>query len=920
LYEFGPFRVELRDRLLMRNGEPIAVTPKAFDTLMVLIQNCGHLVLKDDLMKAVWPDSFVEEVNLSQNVSMLRKALGDTAHGSRYIVTVSGSGYRFAAQVREVVEEGEPEALVVESHAHSQVVIEESKSGRGLALAGITILVLLAALVGYRLHIHPQHKTVAPPPPVAVTPRRSIAVLGFQNLSGRPDAAWLSTALSEMFTTELAAGEQLRTVSSEDVAQMKVNLSLPNANMLANSTLTRIRENLGADLVVLGSYSDLGRASGGQIRLDLRLQDAAAGETVASISETGRETDLFELVSRAGERLRHKLGVEDVSPAEAVNVQASLPANPEAARFYAEGLAKLRVFDALTARDLLREAVRGDPTYPLTHSALADAWSALGYDQKALEETKKAFQLSGKLSREDRLFVEGIYREAAKEWGSAAEIYGNLFAYSPDNLDYGLRLAAAQTAGGKAKGALVTVAALRKLPAPLHDDPRLDLAEAKADESLGDYGQSGAANARAAEKGKALGARLLVARAFDAQAWVLQQTGQAEPSIAAAREAKGIYMVAGDLSGVGQTLRTIGVDLEYQGDYPGALRTYDEAIPILRKIGNRQGLARVVNDEGVLFMHQGNFPEARKRWAEALRMYTEISDPRGMAAVLGNTADTFTLEGDLASARSNYDRVLPIFDEVGDKYGYALTIGNIGEVLAAQGHLTDAQKRYEQAVSIFKRIDDKSDTALYLFDIGDVYRSQGNFADARKAYTESLSLRKEIGEKGMAAESQVGLADLSVDEGHATDALAALGEAQQELKKENRRDDQIWADVVYARSLLAQGKPRDAWEQIRDAETVLPKSVAILSRLEFATTAARVETAFGNTSEARYRLNRCLAEARKHGFVRYQFEARLALGEIEMKSRNADAGRQRLVTLEKDAKAAGFVLMARKAAAARANL
>src|SRR5215813_7542654 len=103
LYEFGPFRIDSRERLLSCHGKPVAVTPKAFDTLLVLVQNSGHLLLKEELLKAIWPDSFVEEVNLSQSISTLRRALGDTAHKSRYIATVPGKGYRFVADVRPVL-------------------------------------------------------------------------------------------------------------------------------------------------------------------------------------------------------------------------------------------------------------------------------------------------------------------------------------------------------------------------------------------------------------------------------------------------------------------------------------------------------------------------------------------------------------------------------------------------------------------------------------------------------------------------------------------------------------------------------------------------------------------------------------------------------------------------------------------------
>ena len=106
VYEFGVFRLDVAERLLLRDGEAIPVTPKAFDTLTVLVQNSGHIVSKDELMSQVWPDSFVEETNLAQNISTVRKALGERPDGTQYIETVPKRGYRFIESVKAFVEEG----------------------------------------------------------------------------------------------------------------------------------------------------------------------------------------------------------------------------------------------------------------------------------------------------------------------------------------------------------------------------------------------------------------------------------------------------------------------------------------------------------------------------------------------------------------------------------------------------------------------------------------------------------------------------------------------------------------------------------------------------------------------------------------------------------------------------------------------
>src|SRR5580704_17430066 len=129
--------------------------------------------------------------------------------------------------------------------------------------------------------------------------RTSVAVLGFKNLSGRDDEAWISTALSEMLDAQLSAGQQLRVISSEDVARMKIDLALPAADSYGRDTLQKIRTNLGSDIVVLGSYLDTGKDSSGKIRIDVRLQDARQGETIAAISQDGNEASLPDLVTQS---------------------------------------------------------------------------------------------------------------------------------------------------------------------------------------------------------------------------------------------------------------------------------------------------------------------------------------------------------------------------------------------------------------------------------------------------------------------------------------------------------------------------------------------------------------------------------------------------------------------------------------------
>ncbi|MDL1950667.1 serine/threonine protein kinase, partial [Acidobacteria bacterium ACD] len=292
--------------------------------------------------------------------------------------------------------------------------------------------------------------------------RKAVAVLGFKNLSQRPEAAWLSTAISEMLTAELSAGGALRTIPGESVARMRRDLALPETESFARDTLEKIRGHVGADVVVSGSYLAVPGPAGEQLRLLVTLQDAGVPETERTVSETGTVGEILVLVSRAGARLREALGATEPSGEQATRARAGFPRDPEALRRYAEGLRHLRELDPRAGRDELLVAVELDPGNPLAHAALAQAWADLGYDARAEAEARKAFELSGGLSREERLFVEARLAERSRDWERAIESYRTLFGFFPDSLEYGLRLADAQVATRRSAEALKTVAALRR--------------------------------------------------------------------------------------------------------------------------------------------------------------------------------------------------------------------------------------------------------------------------------------------------------------------------------------------------------------------------------------------------------------------------------------------------------------------------
>jgi tetratricopeptide (TPR) repeat protein len=838
------------------------------------------------------------------------------------------------------------------------VVARRPWSSRFLLLGSALLLIVLAALVIGHLLIKrhgPPSASTAP----AIT-RRSVAVLGFRNLSGRSDTAWLSTAFSEMLTTEIAAGEKLLTISGENVSRVKAELSLPETDMLAADTLTRLRKNLGTDFVVLGSYLDLSRDSAEVIRLDLRVQDAQTGNLIASFTVRGKEGKLDQLVTNAGAQLRQKLGIPQVTESEEVAAKASLPTNLDASRYYAQGLEKLRSFDPLAARDLFQKAVAADPQHAMSYASLAAAWSALGYDLKSAEAARRSFELSTHLPREERSLVEGQYYEAAHEWDKAVNTYKSLYEISPDNLDYGLKLASAQVNAGQGEAALATVTSLRKLPAPKGDDLRIDIQEISAVRSLSDYKRQDDLAAKLADKAEAEGARLLLARARQAQCSATRNLGDPKQAISFCEQARQISAGAGDRAAEAGAINSIANALYDQGDLSGAKKMYQEAARIYRAMGNQGGLAGAIDNIASVIGDQGDTAEARKISEQALAIYRdtgnkigmgetlnnigtdmiirddfsgaqqvfeqaleiwrELKAPSGTATALNNIGDIRTALGDLAGARRAYEESFTTFHDDGERSKSAYPLIGLARVLTASGEFTAAQKNYEEGIALCKEAGEKHELAMASAGLGDLYLQQADLSRARQYYEAALNARKEIGEKEAIAESLLHLAALAIEDGRPGDAEAPTHQALEQFQASKMTSQQVWAYAILARALLAQGKLAGAQKSISRGSPITQRTQQSDVRIEFQIVAARVQASSGKPSDvdnALRTLDSAIKESKRIGLFRLTYDGTLAWSEIQIRSRNSVEGHTRLATLQKDALSRGYLLVARKAAKAQ---
>ena len=425
IYEFGPFRLDAAGPILLRGAEPVPLTPKASETLLALVRRAGHVVGKEELIKEVWPDTFVEDGNLSNNVWTVRKALEDDGT-SRYIETVPKRGYRFVAEVRRVVGDGG-------ATREGTLVAEASRRFRGrprssLAALGLLILIAGIALVAWATwnggtRSPPTHEAVAALEDVT-TGKTRVAVLPFENLTRQPDDDWLASAFSDSLTFGLQSLDSLILVSRSGVAQAYTAHSLREADRLEPDAIERLSHTLGVRYYVHGSYQRIGD----QVRVVARLVEIGPGAIKAQESVTDRLTNLLQLEDTLARRFAASLESGDGRASRRPET-ASLPAY----RAITEGRTLYASAHWQPALESFKQAVELDPEY-------AEAWALLGksyariaapstfvggplneYRSRALAAAQRAVELDPS-SYQGQVALALAYRETSQvvPWRAAA--------------------------------------------------------------------------------------------------------------------------------------------------------------------------------------------------------------------------------------------------------------------------------------------------------------------------------------------------------------------------------------------------------------------------------------------------------------------------------------------------------------------
>jgi TolB-like protein/DNA-binding winged helix-turn-helix (wHTH) protein/Tfp pilus assembly protein PilF len=367
-YEFGAFHLEPSERTLLRQGEPVILTPKVFDTLVFLVENASRLITKDEFMKQVWADAFVEEGTLAQSISQLRKALGD----SEMIETVSKKGYRFQAPVTTVQS---PQGRAPSSLGSAETEAQPVSIADDLIVPGYkrqawiwaVPVVLLAAAISFYFYERG----------VQVRPTfRSLAVLPLQNLSGDPNQEYFVDGMTDELITDLAQIHSLRVISRTSVMQFKGT----------HKSLPEIAAELNVDAVVEGSVLRTGEA----VRITAQLLDARHDQHLWAASYEREITDVLELQGQVARSIADQINIQ-LTPEERATLAVRRTANPAA---YDALLTGKYLFNRRNAADTekaigyLQHSLEIDSNSAEGWSVLAYCYASLGSDLAAADPAK----------------------------------------------------------------------------------------------------------------------------------------------------------------------------------------------------------------------------------------------------------------------------------------------------------------------------------------------------------------------------------------------------------------------------------------------------------------------------------------------------------------------------------------------------
>jgi len=557
------------------------------------------------------------------------------------------------------------------------------------------------------------------------------------------------------------------------------DLRVSPQSQLDLQTVKRIAEFTHADTIVFGQYEKIGE----QIRINATIADLANDQNITLKTDAPNEQQLLSSLDKFADDVREKVAANpDVLKELKAHSQHVDTKSLPALRAYDEGLQLVRAGNNTQAVTKFEEATSQDPAFAMAFSRLAQTYSALGYDDKAEQASRRAVELSDNLPAQDRFLIQASHASLMHDTAKAIDAYLQLVKVNPDDTD-------------------------------------AEFALAKLYEDAGNYNE--------AKKylGKVLASDPKFVAALLASGRVDIKSGDSQSAIDPLNKALSLAIQFDNQEEKGAILQALGVAYQQLNKPEDALRNFQQALEIRRKIGDQRGIATSLLEMGQIQDAMGNSKAALASWTEAVEVDRKIGDKNGLIQNL-MTLGFFYLEHDQNDEVLKYtNEALQIARDTGDEAAQATLLVNLGGAHFNKGEYQDALTYYQQSYEISNRLKAQDQAAQALHDLAQTNEKLGQYDTALSQYVKALDIYRAAGDKSGVALESGDIGTLFAVQGQFGAALKAQQEAVNTYRQLNDRSYlMVWALAGYGHTLSAVGQEDEGQKYIEEALKLAPEA------------------------------------------------------------------------------------------------
>jgi DNA-binding winged helix-turn-helix (wHTH) protein/tetratricopeptide (TPR) repeat protein len=934
---FGKFEFCAETGRLKRAGHRRRLENQPARVLALLLERKGGLVTRDEIVRLLWPGEEHGDFDhrLDKIVAKLRFALGETAAKAVFVETVRGRGLRFAAEVTPaeaptgsedattnldlpMPRQGDA-AIRAASHAANNKAAyvpaaAYGSQGRGrhwqqIGVVGCVLLMVAAGAVwtarrGEARRAESRSGTI------------TVVVLGIRPAEETEAPDWLTQASTMWLSHDLQDHAQLKVLLDSRAPDTQGTPATRGAGGLPQSVLDEVRDSKGGDFAVYGTYAVESQESGPVVRLDLWMQDTRHPERVRRASVLGAQRDLPGLVRQAQEELMAGVTTPHAGRQDAGLDEAELPDDEGAERLYAEGLVAADHRDLLGASAALSKAVGLEPAHAPSHAALSAVLNELGDLAGARREYETALVHLRVMTPRQQAELWGLRCRIMGDWKTAANVYKELSAENPGQLEYPLQWAQAETAEGAASAALQTLSALPEGQRTGFESARIALMRALADARRNDYPKQVSEAAEAVADAHGNDQPLLAATALMEEGGAEFTLGRWVPAQTHWQDALHIFEMWADRRGMADVLYQQARSEWAQREPVEASRSLERSIALYQQAGNAPGLAAAYLLLARVRLYSGANPMASSAASQPLLskaglLYRTYGDVQGQGNAEGLAGDAFMCQSKYAEARTAYLQGLELSRASGDQSAVANRLMDLGIVASELAEDETAKQYYQQAMHAWEGLGQADRAALAQNRLANVLYREGDVDRAIALSEQSLRTLESIGyvDNGV-------MEDLSRFVSERDPARAEILARRSLAASTDMIDPRAlpWRYMVLAEAQLAGGKVQEARESIEQAFELRPVLVHRVEASEMLWARGEVWLRLGKLKPARADFAQALAIGRGFGSKRYEMPARLGLAETDVAAHRPGA-RAELEQVKQDCEAMGYRLLASKAEA-----